>query len=371
MSAGAEMEIVVQGDTIPVIEQDTSQNLDIGQATIEPFGLSALLDIQSDTNAAVPLVIRGKALQENGRVVEGSAVLRATTQFNYLPKPHVLVPGGWVPLALSPVHNFLIDRNILSLLEQLHAGRSNARLERIEWWCQHLDRPSVLLNPLPIAWEGDKGQIPSFSDIRHALDNARATLAGIFPKARTVPFDQNTYEAINTEIQATRVRQEKESEFLQEVCPKYLANTVARGQRRSIFDEILALAIDKDLQPFSIVMLCVFSSHYRSSEKAKYSIGHALLKPKQNYSEMMAHNALSDLRHFEVAALATGLFIDPPALITDDTALTALWSTLRPHGYVQGSSLGMQLDIDPALFVDLDSRDAENLALILQKYSRQ
>ena len=44
----------------------------------------------------------------------------------------------------------------------------------------------------------------------------------------------------------------------------------------------------------------------------------------------MPYNALSDLRHFEIGALATGLFVDPPALVTEDTALAALWDGASP-----------------------------------------
>lgn len=360
----------MHGDAIRVVEQDTGRTIDIDQLSVEPFGLDALLDTRSEGNQPIPLVIRGKQLFYNGQAVDGSPVLRATTEFNYSPKPFVLVPGGWVPLALSPVHHFLIDRNILSLMQQLHEGRSSDRLERIAWWCQQLNRPSVALNPLPIAWEGDTRQIPSFTQIRQTFQSACTNLATFFPKARVVQFDRGAYDAVYAEIDATRSRQQQESELLQVVCQKYLANPVKRGQRRSVFEEILALAKAKDLKAFSIVMLCILSSLYRSQDKDKFAIGHKLLKPSQGYTEADAHNALSDLRHFEITALATGIFIDPPALITKDIALAALWTTLRPRGFTQGSTLGMQLEIEPALFNDLDQRAAESVALVLQEHSR-
>ena len=356
----------MHGDSIEVREDETGKVIEIDQVSVRPFGLGELLSTRSEGNEGLSLSVQGSRIRVDDEPLEGRPTVNTTITFHESPKPFVLVPDGWAPLALSPVHNFLIDRNILSLLRKLSSGSNNARLDRFQWWTNQLNRSSVTLNPLPAAWEGGAGSVPSFNDFVKEFDSASNVLREAFPVAKVVAFGHEAYHAAYAEIAAVQRRQVLECELLVETCPVYLANPIARDHRAAACQEILVLAAEKGISALSLVMLCIMSSLYRSQDAGAYSIGHELLKPKSKYAEANAYNALSDLRHLEISALATGIFVDPPALVTEDTALAALWTVLRPRGIISGENTDILLEVPPELFNTLDARSSEGLANLLK-----
>ena len=74
------------------------------------------------------------------------------------------------------------------------------RLDRFRWWTTQLNRSPVVLKPLPAAWEGGAGTVPSFDDFVKEFDSASKVLREAFPLAKEVTFGQEAYRAAYTEI---------------------------------------------------------------------------------------------------------------------------------------------------------------------------
>lgn len=347
-------------------ELTTGNDLAVQPDAIAPFDLEALLGTQKEGSPGLPLTIRSTDAWLGDDDIQGQATITTTIEFHQSPKPYVLVPGGWSPLALSPTRHFLIDRNILSLLGQLESGISNPRLERFSWWWALLDQAGVSLNPLPSAFEGGHQQALSYEEFVREFDSAVDRLRRAVKEAEVVRLGEEGLRAAFAEVQAIQGRQSREADFLVAICPATLANVVKREHRRQACEEILNDLQERRLDPFSLVSLCVMSALYRTVSGGDYSIGQKLLKPTPGYTPQDAYNALSDLRHLEIAAIATGLFLQPPALLTEDTALTALWTVLRPKGTITAQGCALVLEVDPALFTGLHPRDAERLVQLLR-----
>ena len=347
---------------------DSGELLEIEPDTIEPFGLDALLGTRKEGRPGLPLTMRSAGVRKGEEHIDGNATLTTTIEFNQSPKPYVLVPGGWSPLALARARHFLVDRNVLSLARQLPTDNDHSRLERFRWWWSLLDQAPVSLNPLPAAFEGAQGETLSYGEFVEEFQCGVAQLHNAVSHAGVLDLGEVGLQAAYAEVQAVQSRQTREIEVLMELCPSVLANTVKRDHRREACEAILAAMRDRSLDPFSLVGLCMMSSLYRSNSGGDYSIGHRLLKPTPGYKRKDAYNALSDLRHLEIAALATGIFLDPPALLTEDIALAALWSVLRPKGTITAQGCALILEIDPALFTGLSSDDAERLVQVLRQH---
>jgi hypothetical protein len=345
---------------------DTGKILEVRPDAVKPFNLEALIGTRREGSPGLPLTFRSTDTRIGEDQIHQPATITTTIEFDQSPKPYVLVPDGWSPLALSSTRHFLIDRNILSLLGQLDVGKSNRRLERFAWWWSLLDKESVSLNPLPSAFEGGQQQPLSFIEFAEAFETASERLRGSVKKAEVVRLGKEGLQAAFAEVQAVQSRQSREAELLVELCPAILANAVKREHRRQACEDILNALQSRDLDPFSLVSLCVMSALYRAPAGGDYSIGQRLLKPSQNYTPQDAYNALSDLRHLEIAAIATGLFLDPPALLTEDKVLTALWTVLRPKGTITAQGCALVLQVDPSLFTGLHPRDAERLIQLLR-----
>tara|TARA_A100001391_G_scaffold183992_1_gene151579 strand:+ start:276 stop:848 length:573 start_codon:yes stop_codon:yes gene_type:complete len=97
----------------------TGKVVEIDLVFVRPFGLGELLSTRSEGNEGLSLKVQGSRIRVDDEALEGWPTVNTTITFHERLKPFVLVPEGWVPLALLPVHNFLIDRNILSLLRKL------------------------------------------------------------------------------------------------------------------------------------------------------------------------------------------------------------------------------------------------------------
>jgi len=345
---------------------DSGKTISFVPEDIEPLGLDSLLGTRKNGNPGLPVVIRSTDSAIDGEKVDGRATVRTTIEFNEGPKPFVLVQGGWSPLALSSTRHFLVDRNVLSLLKQIQAGKSNARLDRFSWWWSMLDKESVSLNPLPAAMEGDKKQTPSYGEFVSASDTASDVLSRAVTKADVVRLGSEGLQAAYTEIQSLQARQSREAEVLQEICPKYLVDTISRDQRRGACEAILSALRAHKLSPFSFVGLCVMSALYRAPAGGDYVIGKELLKPTKAYDLAQAYNALSDIRHLEISAVASQLFIEPPALLTEDLAMAALWTVLRPRGTPSAHGCAIMLEVTPQLFTGLDAARAEQLVQLLR-----
>ena len=93
-------------------ELTTGNDLAVQPDAIAPFDLEALLGTQKEGSPGLPLTIRSTEARLGDENIRGQATITTTIEFHQSPKPYVLVPGGWSPLALSPTRHFLIDRNI-------------------------------------------------------------------------------------------------------------------------------------------------------------------------------------------------------------------------------------------------------------------
>jgi hypothetical protein len=100
---------------------------------------------------------------------------------------------------------------------------------------------------------------------------------------------------------------------------------------RSLADRILAMADRHHVDRQSLVVLVLLSCIYANPKApAADSIGRMILKPKQDFGPADAYNAISDLRHIELAALGHAHIATDArfALCTSDVGVASLWCAL-------------------------------------------
>lgn len=239
----------------------------------------------------------------------------------------LLAPGGRIPLVFGAVGSILIDRNILGTLSALGKNPGREDLQAEKWWLNHLNSEGCFLNPSLCAIEGSLTRIPAFPEFCSALDAARELLARELPKSTVIEHGETDRRAIYAIVETLAPRRERETAFLLSVAPR-IVNRVAKPSARSIEERLLDEAQAAGLLTGSFVVLCVLSCLYERADGAEPMIGRGILKPREDYSQADAYNAIADLQCLEFLAAASALGSGTVGLVTRDRYLTALWCAL-------------------------------------------
>jgi hypothetical protein len=331
---------------------ESNQVIEFVPEKIKPFSFSELQQTTGDEKKSYKLdiITNNIDLEPIGKKISGGATISGDIVFHYKPKIFTLVDGGWLPPRLVSPANFLADRNVVSVLSKLLNGSDRADHLSTNWWLNLPDSSNLQINPLFYALEGNKKETPSFDEFCRAFMEAATVIRAKFPNAKVTEFSLIQYQAAYEHVLKCSSRLENESKFLITIAKTIVNRTADRNlaDRKKV---VLQTSDKLGLNRRSLVVLAALSCIYESRDGAGFLAARQVLKPKPNYQETDAYNALSDLRALELFIAISS--IDAPTFhfCTCDCALAGLWCGLNPrNARWENDVLTFDMSLDEALF---------------------
>lgn len=346
---------------------DDGRTAKVTPVSFEPLGISDLWKVQADRSAELTFRFRGKDAKFNDVLQTEPFDVTMTLQFTMSPAPYALVAGGWLPLPFVLPQRFLVDRNVVSNLRRIREHGANDGDATFEWWTKFFKGGAAIFNPLLYAYEGAQRRLPTRMEFEQAFAEGRVELLHAFPEANTVELQSAHVDAAYEQLAALAARGGRDAVFLMAVMPLIL-HRVARKSEARIRDQILELALKHKVVLSAPVSLAVFSCLFDDVHGSVPSIGRRLLKPKENYSLEDAYNAVSDIRHVELAALSGAVVADGQfALCTADRALAEFWTALSVRSESTSDGLlQLHYSVSTELMPRLQHSEINELATLLR-----
>lgn len=264
-----------------------------------------------------------------------------TLEFDYPLSAWVLQQGGWLPLQLPGVDIILVDRNVTSAILALTENPDRTDMPPQKWWLEHLNRPSICINPVLCAFEGKLKRTPSFEEFRAELTAVTSVLRRGLPQARLIEHSLESHLQLYQNVFDGIAKQQKEAAFLRQACPlvthRVSKSKAAMVDRHRSVDRCLSHIVS-----FLRGTVCPLRAQYwRTADDRE---GSAETEP--GHSDEMAYNALADLRSLEYLAAITGFPGPRTGLCTRDRFLAALWVNMGVHN-ARWTESAVSMDIHP------------------------
>jgi len=347
-------------------EFDSGDSIEFVPKLVHPLGVAELRALHQDGQTAVELQLEADDPTVNGELQVGRARVKAKVSFNEPPIVFALVRGGWLPFPFAMPPRFLVDRNVVISLRKLRLGQTLSRGQALEWWTKFFEQGSALFNPLPYAFESGHRRKPTMAEFVAAYGEGVAELRENLPKCEIVRFQDAHYRAAYAQFEAFDRRNERESEFLLRTSA-LVAERVPRQQERKVLHSIMNAADHLGVVRAAPVTLAVLSCLFEDVHGNLPSIGRQIIKPKRAYTATDSFNAISDLRHIELAAAGQVYFgEDAFALCTCDRAIALLWCALSLRGESPtGGAIEFTFDLTTDLFPRLAEKEILELKMLL------
>jgi hypothetical protein len=274
---------------------------------------------------------------------------------------YVLLPDGWLPLAFAPASVVLVDRNIVATAKSIAEESKRADIPANKWWFRFLDNKNYTLHPMLAALEGNARRNPTYDEFVREFQQATESLKEVFPSANFVYFDENQYRTVYAIAENMRKRYESDVAFLIDAS-EHLQMVAPEGKLRTIEDTLLLISRSLDPKPSLFVVLAALSCLYENSKDSAANIGRNILRPKRDYSESSAHNAISDIRALELLLIFQNLHVRPPIYCTRDKALKDFWVAINSTQVVRSEDgFEFKLEFKKELFPRLTNKECESL----------
>lgn len=348
------------------------QSVEIVPTFVHPLGTADIRALEADDSSALEMELAADEAIVDGEKKVGLVKLKANITFNKPVLVYALVQGGWLPLPFAIPSRFLVHRNVVILLRKIHEGKVSANAESLRWWTKFFSNDSAIFNPLPFTFEAGFRRKPTMVEFVSAYDEGATELLRALPNCHIVKFADTNYRLAYAQLEAFDARYEREVRFLQATCPLVTYRN-SRSTEREVATTIVRTADQFQLYRSSLIVLAVLSCLYEDVHGTPPSIGRKVLKPKTVYTEADAFNAISDLRHMEIAAAGQTYFQHEAfALCTCDRPLALLWSALSIRGQsTSGGTIEFTLDLKTDLFSRLTGQsDSEKNKVTQVKGSR-
>lgn len=346
-------------------ELEDGQSIDLAPTVIHPLGLAELRALLQDVKKELELQLEAFNPIVNGTPQEGHATISAKVTLFEPATIYSLVQGGWLPLPFAIPPRFLVDRNVVIKLKKLRLGQTFANGQTLEWWTKFFAQGTAIFSPLPYAIEAGYRRNPTKAEFIAAYEEGASELANALPNCHIVKFGDANFA--NAPFETLYSHYDREMQFLCEICP-LISDRVPRSKESELSRLIIDMADRYQVRRGSLVTLAVLSCLYDDVHGAIPSIGRKLLKPKRDYTESDAYNALSDLRHIEFAATGQAYFErEAFALCTCDQGLTSLWCALGLRGKSSNEgAITLTFDFTTDLFPRLAEAELLNLKNLLR-----
>jgi hypothetical protein len=347
-------------------EFEEGRSIDVIPTFIHPLGADGIRKLEEDDTAALELTLEGENAIVDGVASPGRATVKTKVSFNNPTTIFALVRGGWLPLPFAIPARFLVDRNVVISLRKIREGKVAANAQALQWWTKFFAEGSGMFNPLPYAFEAGYRRKPTLDEFVSAFDEGASELRDALPKCHIVEFEDTHYRAAYAQLEAFDERNERETKFLQAVCP-LVVQRVPRRTETEVAEAIVIAADKCELNRASLVTLAVLSCLYEDMHGTTPAIGRRILKPRSAYSEADAFNALSDLRHIELAVAGQACFKQEAfSLCTCDRPMALLWSALSARGELSSDgAIEFEFDLTNDLFSRLSEDEILDLKQLL------
>lgn len=305
---------------------------------IAPLGHVALTELVTGSRPSVPVALRGLLqVDEQGEPQRDKDRVNAT--LDWAPDGGVdffgLTIGGWVPPILGSGRVALLDRNMVAELRAMPVpaeGDAPPAVGSPGWLYRAFADSCIEVSPAVHLMEGNMRRAPTLEEMAVEMQTLVGELKTRMPKAELHELGPVELKALHEVVVEREAVRQRETAFLTQVAPR-LAEPVATAARRRVEQEVLQSAERNGLGRLSLVVLAALSCIHENSSHGRskvYRVGRAVLKPKKNYSEGNAYNALADLSALELLVNTASVLQDyRGVLFTQDVGLAAFWSALE------------------------------------------
>lgn len=359
--------LLTQMPSFKFTEIDGSRSVEMVPTFIRPFGVSAIRVLEENDESPLEMELQANDVLLDGKKKPGRATVNTKIVFNQPTTIYSLVRGGWVPMPFSIPPRFLVDRNVVISLRRIREGKIFANAQSLFFWTRFFAQGTGTFSPLPYAFEAGFRRKPTMSEFAAAYDEGVTELRNAIPNCDVIRLSEPNFRVAYALLEAFDRRSEQEISFLQAACPK-VAQRSGRKNEWEVANAVVRLADQHKVNRASLASLAVLSCLFEDVHGNPSAIGRQVLKPKRNYSKEEAFNALSDLRHIEIAAACQGYFESSPfSLCTRDRALALLWSALSPRGKSSsGDSMELTFNLTEDLFSRLHEHELRQLMQLLR-----
>ncbi len=292
--------------------------------------LSDWMDYECHRKTKIDLTgtVVGDSLDKNGLLIkDGQKVNFRSSMDSHMGHGCIaLVMDGWLPAIYAIQRSqLLLDRNIVSEFSNRFelgnaSGRNNLNPDFVDF-LSHFDY-ECNINISAFAIEGSNRRHPNMEEVAEQLLMAKAKIQAALPGYKIQPAGPHAVNGILALIGEGRHEFERGVAFLQKVSPR-LMQTLTGEKRRRVWDFILSAALECGLQKTDLIVFAAISA---AAGSQKLNPAKKIIKPKPDYTEEDAYNAMAD---FQLLVLFMNLIQKFPnekfVLLTKDKELAKLW----------------------------------------------
>jgi hypothetical protein len=270
----------------------------------------------------------------------------------------VLEMGGFLPLCFTNSKVIMLDRNIISNAENILSNGKHKDNIANEWWFKFINSSSFILSPALAAVEGRKQEIPSYDEFCHEFNKGRNVLMQAFPNANIIEYSDAHYHAGYELLKEVTRSYESDVDLLINVVPLIVNRNPAR-KLQEVEQRILSIAKDCGLFRPTFALIACLSCLYEDENSQNKSIGRQIIKPKQEYTRSMAHNALMDLVALNLLIQGNAKLNVNIGLCTSDKGLIRFWCALKvkPDGTSTAKGFNFTMEFTPEMFQTLNHNE--------------
>lgn len=225
---------------------------------------------------------------------------------------------------------------------------------------------ALKVNPMLYAMEGTSGsRNPDAEELSALYDRAALKIGEALPKAVMFPDKEDALQGVLGLLRDQAKGFAARQCFLTKAAP-LLATPVGRKRLPDLWQQLLELAERHGVARASMLVCALFSA---SAAHPAMNPAIRVLKPRRQYTEKNAFNALADLRSLDLLIAAGTDFPDKRvALLTEDRALALFWVGMQTHSHRRnGTSIHYAMNPHTALFVRLDKQEMEAVLKMLSE----
>lgn len=242
------------------------------------------------------------------------------------PTAFILDMNGLSTPLLSKAKLILVDRNIISNIKTIYDRKNHNDNKSNEYWLNFLDSPCYFLNAALCASEGVHKKTPTYEQFSDELKKANEILKKNFPKANIITHENTACKAAYYLTKDIYKNYNKDVAFLKEVSP-LIFQRYPEHKLIEIESKIISIGIKHGLKWLGFPLIACLSCLYEGNKNK--SIGKEVLKPKKEYTDQMAHNALMDLYSLTFLIQSNIKIVNKIGLCTADKGLSKFWDAIE------------------------------------------